>query len=219
MLHFSIYRFLLSITALMMAVTLHEVAHGWVAWRMGDPTARAAGRLTLNPLRHLDPMGSVVLPLMLFVLGAPFLFGYARPVPVNFHNLRDPKKGTILVGAAGVVANLLFATAAGLLFQALKASIGIWAGTFIAQPLFVLIDFLTYCVVINAVLMIFNLIPIPPLDGSRIVAMLLPPEMRNQYMRIEPFGMLIIIFLLVTDVVGKIFALFVNPFVMFFLGR
>lgn len=213
------YQFLLMIVPLLFAVTIHEVAHGFAALKMGDPTARDAGRLTLNPIKHLDPIGSLLLPGILALTGSPIIFGYARPVPVNFFNLRDYRVGTIVVGAAGVTANLLCAAASGLAFQGLMLMGDLWGGAVSGAFMFGLAQVLAYSVVINAVLMIFNLIPIPPLDGSRILAMILPEDLRESYMRIESFGLIIIIFLLMTGVLDKIFTFFIHPFVNFFLGK
>jgi Zn-dependent protease len=213
------YQFLLMIVPLLFAVTIHEVAHGFAALKMGDPTAHNAGRLTLNPLKHLDPVGSLLLPGILALTGSPIIFGYAKPVPVNFFNLSDYRIGTIVVGAAGVTANFICAAVSGLAFQGLMLMDGLWTGGASGSIVFGLAQVLAYSVVINAVLMIFNLIPIPPLDGSRILAMVLPEDLREQYMRIESFGLIIIIFLLMTGVLDKIFTFFIHPFVNFFLGK
>lgn len=211
------YQFLLMIVPLLFAVTIHEVAHGVAALRMGDPTARDAGRLTLNPLKHLDPIGSLLLPGILALSGSPIIFGYAKPVPVNFFNFRDFRIGTIIVGAAGVTANFICAVASGLAFQGLMLTDHLWAGSATGPLVFALAQVLAYSVIINAVLMIFNLIPIPPLDGSRILAMFLPDHLREPYQRIESFGLIILIFLLMTGVLDKIFTFFIHPFVNLFL--
>lgn len=215
----AVYQFLLMIVPLLFAVTIHEVAHGFVALRMGDHTAKDAGRLTLNPIKHLDPVGSLLLPGILALSGSPIIFGYAKPVPVNFFNLKPYQMGMILVGAAGVTANLICAILSGLLYQGIVMTYGFWSGGIIGSTVLGFVYMLQYSVIINAVLMIFNLIPIPPLDGSRILAMVLPEDLRESYQRIEPFGIIIIIFLLMTGVLDKVFTLFIHPFVTFFLGK
>ncbi len=180
---------------LLMAVTIHEVAHGYVAFRLGDNTAKLAGRLTLNPLKHLDITGSLILPLMLKIMGSPVIFGYAKPVPVNFYNLRNHRKGTVYVSAAGVSANLVMVMISGLLFRGLLRLGPIWYDTFLSPILMDLFLMLGFSVLINTVLAVFNLLPIPPLDGSRILAPFLPMRIRMHYARMERFGIIILIFL------------------------
>jgi Zn-dependent protease len=207
------------IVPLLFAVTLHEVAHGYIALRMGDKTALVAGRLTLNPMKHLDFVGSLLLPLILFLTGSPVIFGYAKPVPVNFSNLRDFRKSTIYVASAGVLANFALAIVSGMLFQAIVHFQWVWNGSMLRPVIMDLYHMLFYSVVINLVLALFNLIPIPPLDGSKIVAMVLPTRLRQHYVRMERFGMIIIIFLLLTNVVGKFMSFFLTPMVNILIGR
>jgi Zn-dependent protease len=199
------------------AIILHEIAHGIVAYRLGDPTASRAGRLTLNPLPHIDPVGTVLLPLMLVVAHAPFLFGYARPVPVNFANLRNPKRDMIYVAAAGPVMNIILAVASAVIFKQLLQlrlpAEGALSGFFIATltPIAIMAR---NSVVINVVLAVFNLLPILPLDGGRVLAGFLPRAQAIAFARLEPFGFLIVIVLLATNVldnvIGPIIGLFLH---------
>ncbi|PWR23659.1 site-2 protease family protein [Zavarzinia compransoris] len=165
------------------AITLHEAAHGWMANRLGDPTARMLGRVTLNPIRHIDPLGTIILPALL-LLTVGFAFGYAKPVPINFRNLRNPRRDMVLVAAAGPGANMLMALiAAGLihLVPVLPEQVGIWLGQNCVNA-----------IVINAVLGVFNMIPLPPLDGGRVAVGLLPRALAYPLARVEPYGMLLI---------------------------
>lgn len=172
---------LLVVPALLVGVVIHEYSHGRVAELMGDPTARQAGRLTLNPLPHLDPFGSVILPLLLLLMGSPVLFAAAKPVPVNPHNFKRGRRDFFWVGLAGPASNLTVALAAGLITSAVWTVAPIWV-----------LKIGVYFVKINCVLAIFNLIPIPPLDGSRLVEAYLPGRFLQGYMSIEPFGIFIL---------------------------
>lgn len=175
--------FLLRLALLIPAVCVHEWAHAWTADRLGDKTARYSGRLTLNPLAHIDPMWTVLLPLVLFIsTGGMFVFGSAKPVPFNPRYLRDPKRDIIWVGLAGPLANFLCAV---LCFVLLK-----FAGTGAAAQLILVLA------QINVFLGVFNLIPVPPLDGSRVVAGLLPDSLSEAYLRLEQYGLVILIALL-----------------------
>jgi Zn-dependent protease len=193
--NFDLNQLVRMIVPLLMAVTIHEVAHGYVAFRLGDNTAKLAGRLTLNPLKHLDITGSLILPLMLKIMGSPVIFGYAKPVPVNFYNLRNHRKGTVYVSIAGVSANLVMVMISGLLLRGLLRSLPIWHDTFLSLILIDLVWMLYYSVLINTVLAVFNLLPIPPLDGSRILAPFLPVRIRMYYARVERLGIIVLIFL------------------------
>ena len=215
---FELKNLIVMIVPLLFAVTFHEVAHGWVAYRLGDPTAKWAGRLTLNPLKHLDPMGSFILPLMLFFFRSPIIFGYAKPVPVNFHNLANRRRDMILVAAAGPATNMLCAFLSGLLFKQLIA-ISPWWGKSIFSGVFMdLASMLEYSVVINVILAIFNMIPIPPLDGGRVLAGLLPPAQAAQLARVERFGIIIVLFLLLTRSLDWILVPILKLFLRIFLG-
>jgi len=169
----------------LIAITLHEAAHGFVAWRLGDDTAYQMGRVTFNPLRHVDPIGTIVVPALLLLSPAPFLFGWAKPVPVAFHRLRYPRRDMILVAAAGPVMNLgLAVVSAALINLAMLApdSLAEWLGQSLANS-----------VLINLILAIFNMLPLPPLDGGRVAVGLLPHALAVPLARLERFGLLIII--------------------------
>jgi Zn-dependent protease len=176
---------ILQIVALIIAVIFHEYSHGRIAEVLGDPTARRMGRLKVNPLVHIDPFGSVILPLLLIASGSPIVFGWAKPVPINPSYFRDARQGMLYVGVAGPASNLLMASGAGVLYR---------VGLFQSLPF--LEAFVLQLVVINIVLAVFNLIPIPPLDGSRVAAALIPPRMRASYATLERYGILILFLLL-----------------------
>ena len=171
------------------AITLHEAAHGWVAWKLGDDTAMRSGRVTFNPARHVDPFGTLVLPGILLAMQAPFLFGYAKPVPVNFARLRRPRRDMIWVAAAGPGINLVMAYLAALLMY-VTVFVPDVAGPWLFQNL-------KNALLLNVVLAVFNMLPLPPLDGSRVVLGLLPSRLAVRYARLERYGMAIIIGLLV----------------------
>ena len=211
-------QFILLILPLILAVTLHEVAHGYAALKMGDHTARLAGRLTLNPIKHLDLFGSFLLPLVLKLSGSPIIFGYAKPVPVNYLNFREYRKGTLWVASAGVLANAILAVMSAALFQMLAATMASWTQSSFALLFVFLFQLLEYSVIINCILALFNLIPIPPLDGSRILAMLLPAPLRVHFSRLERFGMIIIFVLLLTGPLGRLMAFLLKPMLDFLLG-
>ena len=189
------------------AIVFREVAHGWVSFRLGDPTAARMGRLTLNPLSHIDPFGTVLLPLLLVVFRSPFVFGYAKPVPVNYYNLRRPKRDMIWVAAAGPVTNILIAAVSAYVLKFLDLSSG-FLPAFVVTPLALMAD---YSIRINVVLAAFNLFPIPPLDGGRVLVGLLPEPYASTVARVEPYGFLIIIVLLMTRVLD----IFLAPLVYF----
>ena len=174
---------------ILIAVTFHEAAHGFVAHLLGDDTAWRLGRVSFNPFKHIDPFGTIVLPALLLFVRSPFLFGYAKPVPINFRALRHPRRDMILVAAAGPAMNLLLATLAALAFHLVFYTSGI-ARVFIAENL-------KNALVLNVILAIFNLVPIPPLDGGRIIVGLLPGTLARPLSRLEPYGLVLLIGLLI----------------------
>ncbi|MSP53486.1 MAG: site-2 protease family protein [Gammaproteobacteria bacterium] len=194
-----IQKILLWIIPLVLAITVHEVAHGWVANKLGDPTAKQMGRLTLNPLKHIDLFGTIIMPGILLMLGG-IVFGYAKPVPIGWRNLHNPRRDMALVAIAGPLTNAFMAVG-----WALVAKVAIWqydAGHVeIGAPLYFMSS---VGIMLNLVLLVLNLIPIPPLDGSRVVASFLTGTWARNYARIEPFGFLILLALLVLGVLGHV---------------
>ncbi|MBU1061274.1 MAG: site-2 protease family protein [Candidatus Omnitrophica bacterium] len=191
-------RFVITLSIFFLAVMIHEYAHGWIAWKLGDATAKSQGRLTLNPIAHIDPVGTVLLPLLLFithlVTRAPLiLFGWAKPVPVNFRNMRNPKRDMIWVGLAGPTANVLFAV---LISFILKSPI------VMMSPFFTAI--LNVAIILNLVLAVFNILPIPPLDGSRVLMGILPRKLSMEYAKLEPYGFIIILGLVYLGLLGTV---------------
>ncbi len=181
------------------AITVHEVAHGWAARKLGDPTAMMLGRLTLNPMKHIDPVGTVLLPLLMLVFKLPFIFGWAKPVPVTWENLRHPKRDMALVAVAGPLSNLLMAV-----FWAGIMKLGISLGSMPGD----VAQFMIYMggagIFINVILLVLNLLPIPPLDGGRVLSGLLPGPWAWQLNRVEPYGMIILVLLLVSGLLSSI---------------
>jgi len=195
--------FVFQLITLIASVIIHEVSHGFVAYRLGDSTAKDMGRLTPNPLKHLDFFGSFLFPLVLFLFGSPILFGWAKPVPYNPYNLKDPQKGGGLIAAAGPLSNLSVAVVFGLILKIFSMS-GI-----VDSPLFL---FLQIIILINISLAIFNLVPIPPLDGSKILFAFLPPRFSKAQIFLEQYGfMFLLLFIffgikLIQPIIMKIFS-------------
>lgn len=218
---------------LLLAITFHEAAHGWVAYKKGDPTAKMLGRVTLNPLAHIDPFGTILLPAILILMRSPFLFGYAKPVPVNFRLLHDLKRDPVYVASAGVVTNLALAAISGILLRMIGlldpdvipkiGGLGLHA-TAEGTLQMALIPLALMCVASvkwNVLLAIFNLIPIPPLDGGRIAVGLLPHGPSQALASVERYGMLLLIALFMFDPFGIIWRV-INPVIhlltLLFLG-
>jgi Zn-dependent protease len=182
------------ILPVLFAITVHETAHGWMALRLGDKTAMMLGRLTLNPLKHIDPLGTILIPGLMYML-AGFMFGWAKPVPVTWQNLKQPKRDMVFVAAAGPMSNLLMA-----LLWALAIRIGLALGDAGLALVFMGVA----GIFINTILMVLNLLPLPPLDGGRVMTGLLPGPLAYKFSLIEPYGFFILVGLLVTGLLGVI---------------
>ncbi len=204
-----LYRLSVAIIPVLFAITVHEVAHGWTARQLGDPTAERAGRLTLNPIKHIDPVGTVAVPILLLIFsGGSMVFGWAKPVPVMFQNLRNPRRDMITVAAAGPASNLVMAMGWALLATSQEMLFGL-EGPAAAW----LSGVCVMGILINSVLAVFNMLPVPPLDGGRVLAGLLPPQQAHLLHRIEPFGFMIVVLLMVSGVLWTL----LEPFLFFFI--
>jgi Zn-dependent protease len=185
------------------AITLHEVGHGWAAFKLGDNTAHQLGRITLNPIKHIDPIGTIILPSLLLIFTG-FVFGWAKPVPVNFQQLNQPRRDMALVALAGPGANLLM-----LFFWAIIINIGFFFySSYDSAIFFIYVG--QAGVIINFILMLLNLLPILPLDGGRVVHAMLPLNMADKYGRLEPFGLILLIVLLLTGVLQQVMQYFLG---------
>jgi Zn-dependent protease len=195
---------IITLAILLFSAIVHEVAHGLMAEKLGDSTARDEGRITLNPIVHIDPFGSVLVPLLLLTAGSPIIFGSAKPVPVNFSNFKNPKSGMALVSFAGPLANFLLAV---LCAVTLKIGIGV---NHISEPI------LIQMTIMNLVLGTFNLIPIPPLDGGKILASLMPDEWMYKILEIERYGFILVIAFLYLGILDKVMYPVINVFLKIF---
>ncbi len=206
---------LISALPILIAITFHEVSHGLVANKLGDPTAKMLGRLTLNPIAHIDLFGTILLPVILIVAThGQFVFGYAKPVPINPMNFRNPKRDMAISAAAGPVTNLILASLSFLVLKGVLTPLAAFVpvslvGT-VLRPLAMIF---TSSIVINVVLAVFNMIPIPPLDGGRVLTGFLPSRQAATFSRIEPYGFVIVIILIYTGIANS----FIMPFISFFL--
>ncbi len=210
-----IRQLLISALPILIAITFHEVSHGLVAYKLGDPTAKMLGRLTLNPIAHIDIFGTILLPLMLIILtNGRFVFGYAKPVPINPMNFKNPQKGMAISASAGPVTNMLLASASFLLWKGVLSPLAsLSSDTLTEAVLRPLVMIMQSSIVVNVVLAIFNMIPIPPLDGGRVLAGLLPHKQAISFSKIEPFGFIIVIVLIYSGIANSI----IMPFIAFFL--
>ncbi|ETD70774.1 peptidase M50 [Pelistega indica] len=204
-----LYYFSVYIPPLLFAITLHEASHGYAARYFGDNTAYVLGRVSLNPINHIDLIGTVVLPGVLILMGSGFIFGWAKPVPVSIGNLRRPKQDMIYVALAGPLANLVMATLWAIVLK-------VWVSAEISSD--VLIHMALFGIKINIILMLFNLIPILPLDGGRILEGLLPTRLSMSYAKIEPYGMMIVVALLVFGGINRFLVAGVNLMAQLLLG-
>jgi Zn-dependent protease len=210
----TIRQLVVSVLPILVAITFHEVSHGFVANRLGDPTAKLMGRLTLNPVAHIDLVGTIILPVILLISGAP-VFGYAKPVPINPANFKDPRRDMAISAVAGPITNVILAILSLLILKFFIIPLSMLLprsiGNAVLEPLTLMF---IASIQINVFLAAFNLIPIPPLDGGRVLVGLLPHKQAVSYSRIEPFGFIIVIILIATGIAG----IFVIPLANFFLA-
>ncbi|MEW6109472.1 MAG: site-2 protease family protein [Nitrospirota bacterium] len=206
---------LISALPILIAITFHEVSHGLVANKLGDPTAKMLGRLTLNPIAHIDIFGTILMPVILIVLtNGQFVFGYAKPVPINPMNFKNPRRDMAISAAAGPVTNIILAVISVIVLKFILTPLSVFSPEVIAQKIFTpLLMIFTSSAVINIVLAAFNMIPIPPLDGGRVLVGLLPHRQAISFSKIEPFGFIIVLVLIYTGIAQAI----IWPFIAFFL--
>jgi len=200
--------FLIAIIPILFAIVLHEVAHGWTAYKLGDRTAMMLGRLSLNPIKHIDPIGTILVPILLY-LTVGFVFGWAKPVPIDWRNLGNPKRDTAIVAIAGPAANLVMA-----IFWVIVTLIASKLGDNLGGLSAALLSMAGVGIFINILLMVFNLIPIPPTDGGRIAVSLLPPALGQPLSKLEPFGLIVILLLMLSGILWK----FIMPIIIFING-
>ncbi len=211
----TIRHLLISALPILIAITFHEVSHGFVAYKLGDPTAKMLGRLTLNPIVHIDIFGTIILPLMLIVLtNGRFVFGYAKPVPINPMNFKNPRKDMAISAIAGPVTNVLLASASFLIWKGVLPPLASISPDTLSDVVLRPLDMIMQSsIVVNVVLATFNMIPIPPLDGGRVLTGLLPHKQAISFSRIEPFGFVIVLILIYSGIANYI----IMPFIVFFL--
>ena len=210
-----VLKIIIAALPILIAITFHEISHGFVAYKLGDPTAKVMGRLTLNPIAHIDPIGTVLIPVMLLIFThGQFVFGYAKPVPINPMNFKNPKRDMAISAAAGPITNIILAIVSVLILKViifpLQTILPLSINTTVMTPIGMI---LKASVVFNVILAAFNMIPIPPLDGGRVLTGFLPYKHAVTFSKIEPYGFIIVIFLIWTGIAGY----FVIPLVNFFL--
>jgi len=219
-----IKQLIIAVIPILIAITFHEVAHGFIAYKLGDPTAKMMGRLTLNPLAHIDPIGTIFVPLMLFILSnGAFIFGSAKPVPVNFYNLKQPRRDSAIVSAAGPATNIIIAFLSILISIFLLKLMSLFSVSpfFREKIVYPVALMLQYSITFNIFLAAFNLLPVPPLDGGRIVVSLLPAKHSYQFSKLEPYGILIVLVLWFTGIARFIIeplSLFIKLLIALFLA-
>jgi len=210
----TIQKLIIAAPAMIIAIALHEVSHGYVAFRLGDPTAKLLGRLTLNPIAHIDLFGTIIMPILLYTLtDGRFMFGYAKPVPINPMNFKNPRQGMAISAAAGPITNILLAFASFLIMNILiplSALLPVSIAEMVFKPIIFILQASIYW---NVVLAVLNMIPIPPLDGGRVLTGLLPSKQAMSFSKIEPFGFIIVLILFYTGIAN----LFIMPVILFFL--
>ena len=197
-----VQKLIIAAIPILVAITFHEVAHGFVANKLGDPTAKMMGRLTLNPIAHIDPIGTIIVPVMLFILSnGAFIFGTAKPVPVNFYNLKHPRRDTALVSAAGPATNIMIAFISILLYILIQVIFPPSSSSAFNQKIMTpLVMMIQYSISFNIFIAAFNLFPVPPLDGGRIATSLLPTKYAYHFSKLEPYGILIVLGLWFTGI-------------------